>query len=414
MLPAITFIFSRAACDDATRQVVGRRRPPHHRGRAGPDPPPGGGLGRAAERRRPPHPRLRGLVGRPGGRRGAPPRRPRAGLPPGRRAVLLGGTAEGRVRHRDPGPRHQHARPHGGGRAVRQVPGLGHLGPHLGRVPAADRPGRPAGHRHGGPRLRAVAPRHTLRPGGPHRRRPAPGPGVLLPPDLQPGRQPGPPLEPRGGPRAARVLLRAVAGPRGFRVPRGPAGPAPGHPRRPGLPRRVGAHRRRAAPGRRSTTSRTCWWPRSCGPGCSTASSPPTWPAWPRPSPSRPDGPGTSRPCPARPWWSSAWPRSTPWPAGCGPTSAGWACAGPGDPTEGWPGPWWPGPPGGTLDTVLRDAEVAPGDFVRNVRQVIDLVRQIGQVAAVTGHPGAGRPGRGAAAAGGGRGRRPGRHGVRA
>ncbi len=36
---------------------------------------------------------------------------------------------------------------------------------------------------------------------------------------------------------------------------------------------------------------------------------------------------------------------------------------------------------GGTLDTVLRDAEVAPGDFVRNIRQVIDLVRQIGQVA---------------------------------
>jgi len=36
---------------------------------------------------------------------------------------------------------------------------------------------------------------------------------------------------------------------------------------------------------------------------------------------------------------------------------------------------------GATLDNVLRDAEVAPGDFVRNVRQVIDLVRQVGQVA---------------------------------
>ena len=36
---------------------------------------------------------------------------------------------------------------------------------------------------------------------------------------------------------------------------------------------------------------------------------------------------------------------------------------------------------GGTLDAVLRDAEVAPGDFVRNVRQVIDLVRQVAQVA---------------------------------
>ncbi len=36
---------------------------------------------------------------------------------------------------------------------------------------------------------------------------------------------------------------------------------------------------------------------------------------------------------------------------------------------------------GATLDSVLRDAEVAPGDFVRNVRQLIDLVRQIAQVA---------------------------------
>jgi superfamily II RNA helicase len=36
---------------------------------------------------------------------------------------------------------------------------------------------------------------------------------------------------------------------------------------------------------------------------------------------------------------------------------------------------------GATLDAVLRDAEVAPGDFVRNARQLIDLVRQIAQVA---------------------------------
>ena len=36
---------------------------------------------------------------------------------------------------------------------------------------------------------------------------------------------------------------------------------------------------------------------------------------------------------------------------------------------------------GGTLDAVLRDARVAPGDFVRNIRQVIDLARQVGQVA---------------------------------
>jgi superfamily II RNA helicase len=36
---------------------------------------------------------------------------------------------------------------------------------------------------------------------------------------------------------------------------------------------------------------------------------------------------------------------------------------------------------GANLDSVLRDAAVAPGDFVRNVRQLIDLVRQLAQVA---------------------------------
>ena len=36
---------------------------------------------------------------------------------------------------------------------------------------------------------------------------------------------------------------------------------------------------------------------------------------------------------------------------------------------------------GATLASVLRETEVAPGDFVRNVRQLIDLVRQLSQVA---------------------------------
>jgi ATP-dependent RNA helicase HelY len=36
---------------------------------------------------------------------------------------------------------------------------------------------------------------------------------------------------------------------------------------------------------------------------------------------------------------------------------------------------------GGKLDSVLRETQVAPGDFVRNVRQVIDLVRQLAQIA---------------------------------
>jgi superfamily II RNA helicase len=38
---------------------------------------------------------------------------------------------------------------------------------------------------------------------------------------------------------------------------------------------------------------------------------------------------------------------------------------------------------GGLLSSVLRHCEVAPGDFVRNVRQLIDLTRQVGQVSEV-------------------------------
>ncbi len=43
----------------------------------------------------------------------------------------------------------------------------------------------------------------------------------------------------------------------------------------------------------------------------------------------------------------------------------------------------WAG--GATLDTVLRDAGIAPGDFVRNLRQLVDLVRQIAQVTTLAG-----------------------------
>jgi superfamily II RNA helicase len=40
---------------------------------------------------------------------------------------------------------------------------------------------------------------------------------------------------------------------------------------------------------------------------------------------------------------------------------------------------------GANLDSVLRETEVAPGDFVRNLRQLIDLLRQVGQVATQPG-----------------------------
>ena len=34
---------------------------------------------------------------------------------------------------------------------------------------------------------------------------------------------------------------------------------------------------------------------------------------------------------------------------------------------------------GNTLETVLDDEDVSGGDFVRNIRQLVDLLRQIGQ-----------------------------------
>jgi ATP-dependent RNA helicase HelY len=36
---------------------------------------------------------------------------------------------------------------------------------------------------------------------------------------------------------------------------------------------------------------------------------------------------------------------------------------------------------GETLDEILADTEMAPGDFVRNCKQLVDLLRQIEEVA---------------------------------
>ena len=55
-------------------------------------------------------------------------------------------------------------------------------------------------------------------------------------------------------------------------------------------------------------------------------------------------------------------------------------------PTRGRPATAWP--------TVLEDEELSGGDFVRNVKQLIDLLRGIGDVAPVAGHRRAGPPGR--------------------
>ena len=381
MLPAITFIFSRAACDDAVRQCLQdgvRLTTPEERQRI---------RQLTEERRRPPgrrrpgHTGVRTVVGRAGGRRGPAPRRPGAGVPPGRRAVLLGGPAEGGVRHRDAGPRHQHAGPDRRGGAVRQVPRVGHLGPHLGRVPAADRAGRPprastswATPSSSGPRPRPSArwpvPRWRLRPTCVSSFHPTYNLAVNLVRRWSPGR----------GPPPAGRLVRPVAGAGGLGVARRPARPAAGHPRAPRAHRRLDmteAGHALASIYHESdllvTEALRPGAPRRAGAGA-------RWPGWSRPSPSRPAGRGTKPGAPPEGGRRPAGPAR-----GAGRRAAGRRA--PGRPAPDPPSRPRTGPgrdrlgQGGHAGLGARESDVAPGDFVRNVRQVIDLVRQLAQVA---------------------------------
>ena len=212
LLPAIVFIFSRAACDDAVRQVVrdgvrltdrDERATIRQIAEARVESLSDDDLGVLGY-----DDWLEGLVGRSGG----PPRRPGAGLPRNGRGVLRRRTAPGGLRHRDAVAGHQHAGPHGGDRALHQVR-RGRTGqPDVGRVPATDRTGRSARPRRGGPRRRGLVPRDHLRRGGPRGHGPASRPALVLPPDLQPGRQPGLPLRSGHRQRGPPPLLRPVAG----------------------------------------------------------------------------------------------------------------------------------------------------------------------------------------------------------
>ena len=177
LLPAIVFIFSRAACDDAVRQCLrdGLRLTDQHQRTA---------VRRIAEAR------TEGLtdddlavLGYPEWLEGleAGVAAHHAGLVPAFREAVEACFAAGLLQvvfaTETLSLGHQHAGPHGGHRAVRQVrrgrPGQ----PDLGGVRPAHRPGRPAGPRRGGPRRGALVARH-------HLRRDRPG-GQAPPPDLR-------------------------------------------------------------------------------------------------------------------------------------------------------------------------------------------------------------------------------------
>ena len=109
----------------------------------------------------------------------------------GGRGVLHRGAGQGGVRHRDPRAGHQHAGPVGGHRAADQVHRRAPRGAHPGGVHAAHGPGRSARDRRDRPRHRAVVAVRALRPGGGPGLEPGVRPAVGVPAHLQHGRQPG-------------------------------------------------------------------------------------------------------------------------------------------------------------------------------------------------------------------------------
>ena len=121
----------------------------------------------------------------------------------------------------------QHAGPHGRDREADQVQRRAPRVPQPGGVHAAHRAGRAAGHRPRRPRRGAVEPLRHLRRRGPAGGQPLLRPPLRLPAHLQHGRQPGAALR-RGRRRpAAEPLLRPVPGrPLGGAARAAPAGPA--------------------------------------------------------------------------------------------------------------------------------------------------------------------------------------------
>ena len=236
LLPAITFIFSRAGCAAAVEQCLRaglrlntdeeRKRVRDARAAAHPRPP----------ARRPAGPRLLGVARGPGARPGRAPRRHAADLQGGRRGAVRRRPGQGGVRHRDPRARHQHAGPLGRPREAGQVERRRARRGHAGGVHPAHRPGRSPRHRHRGPRRRALAAGARPAPGRWPRLHPHLPAPVELPAVVQHGRQPGRQRRAGAGAGAARELVRAVPGrPLGRRA-RPPGDPQPRGAR--GLPAR--------------------------------------------------------------------------------------------------------------------------------------------------------------------------------
>ena len=151
LLPAITFIFSRAGCDAAVEQCLraGLRLTTEQQ-RAGDRPD-----RRPADRRpaggRPRCARLLGVARGPGTRHRGAPRGHAAGVQGDGGGAVRRRAGQGGVRDRDAGARYQHAGQDRRARAAGQVQRRGPRRPDPRRVHPADRPGRPTWHRCRGP-----------------------------------------------------------------------------------------------------------------------------------------------------------------------------------------------------------------------------------------------------------------------
>ena len=223
LLPAIVFIFSRVG--------LRRRRP------AVPEHQPAADHGRGARRdlrvrrgalleparRGPPGARLPRVPRRADPRHRRPPRRHAADVQGVRRGAVPARPVPGRVRHRDPRPRHQHAGALRGDREAVQVERRDPRRHHAGGVHPADRPCRTPRHRRRGPRRGALAAGTRPQGGGRSRVDPHLPAQVELPAVVQHGREPGAPVRPRARARAAGVLVRAVPGRQGGRRARAAA-----------------------------------------------------------------------------------------------------------------------------------------------------------------------------------------------
>ena len=243
MLPAIAFVFSRTGCDQAVEQCLAsgirltnadeRRALPRDRG----------ATRRVAVGRRPRRVGLRHVARGDGGGDRRAPRRAGAADEGGGRGGILDRPAEGRVRDRDARARHQHARPFGRDREAVEVHRRAPRVPDPGGVHPARGPGRPAGDRRRRLRGRALGSVRAVRPGRRARLAAHLRADLVVPPDVQHGRQPGAALPAPAGAPPPQPVVRAV--PRRSRRRRGRA-----RPRAAARAPRQGRSRGRASGGR--------------------------------------------------------------------------------------------------------------------------------------------------------------------